>query len=213
MDGLSPTTIRQLYEHALDAPGPKTWWITRLAMYKALHRALSEYDGNEKTCLSISGSKGLGVELGLTKTKYTEVSYPDANFIDLPFESGTFDFCVSDQVLEHVEGDPQKAFSESIRVVKPGGYVCHTTCFVNGIHAAPKDFWRFTPESLRLLSDKANAESIACGGWGNREVIGLMASPLRMKPIPDDPANPIYQLALRNEPSWPIVVWIISRRH
>jgi 2-polyprenyl-3-methyl-5-hydroxy-6-metoxy-1,4-benzoquinol methylase len=45
---------------------------------------------------------------------------------------------VSDQVLEHVVGDPQTAIDETLRVLRPGGIVIHTTCFMNPIHGAPE---------------------------------------------------------------------------
>lgn len=65
--------------------------------------------------------------------------------MNLSFNDEQFDFCISDQVLENIEGNPFKAFSETARVVKKGGRVCHITCFINGIHGAPNDFWRYTP--------------------------------------------------------------------
>lgn len=40
----------------------------------------------------------------------------------LPFESNSFDLVYSTNVLEHVD-DPTKVLSESIRVLKPGGYL------------------------------------------------------------------------------------------
>jgi ubiquinone/menaquinone biosynthesis C-methylase UbiE len=41
---------------------------------------------------------------------------------DLPFEDSSFDLVYSTNVLEHVK-DPKKVISESIRVLKPGGYL------------------------------------------------------------------------------------------
>lgn len=40
----------------------------------------------------------------------------------LPFDDNAFDFIYSTNVLEHVQ-DPKKVLSESIRVLKPGGYL------------------------------------------------------------------------------------------
>jgi len=42
----------------------------------------------------------------------------------LPFENGMFDLVLSDQVFEHVI-DQKKAFSEILRVLKPGGAAIH----------------------------------------------------------------------------------------
>lgn len=41
----------------------------------------------------------------------------------IPFEENVFDFIFEDQVLEHLL-EPQNAFSEAFRVLKPGGYFC-----------------------------------------------------------------------------------------
>jgi SAM-dependent methyltransferase len=133
--------------------------------------------------------------------------------MNLGFDDEIFDFCVSDQVLEHIEGDPFLAFAETVRVLKPGGFVCHTTCFLNEVHKAPGDFWRFTVDSLKLLAKHCGLTVTLAGGWGNREVISIMRdAQLRFKKIPNDPNNPIYQLATRNEPDWPISVWIIAQK-
>jgi SAM-dependent methyltransferase len=42
----------------------------------------------------------------------------------LPFEDGTFDFCFSDQVFEHIF-DYKTTMSEIVRVLKPGGLSLH----------------------------------------------------------------------------------------
>jgi SAM-dependent methyltransferase len=214
MESLTLDTVTKLFKFAMNVPGQKTWWITRLSMYKALKNRLASEDREERNCLAISSSVEFGRNvLGLKKCTYTQANYPEQNLLSLRFPDSQFDFCISDQVLEHVEGNPFKAFSESSRVIKPGGYVCHTTCFINGIHKTPGDFWRFTPDALRLMAKEAGLEPIIIGGWGNREVMSILASPeLRYEGIPDDPNNPVYQLALKNDEDWPISVWIIARK-
>ncbi|NJK38976.1 MAG: class I SAM-dependent methyltransferase [Oscillatoriales cyanobacterium SM2_3_0] len=180
-------------------------------MYKKLQGILSEQDSPSKRCLAISHSSGLARLLGLNSISIQTSNYPECNFIDLQFENNTFDFCVSDQVLEHVEGNPYKAFEESIRVVKSGGFIAHTTCFINGIHAFPGDFWRFTPDALSLMSKSNGAEVIECGGWGNKEAWAYIEMGYRSHKIPEDPQNPIYQLAMKNDPLHPIVTWVIAK--
>jgi len=213
MYSLREQTIKELYEFALNVPGKKTWRITRLAMYRALNNALASYDSPELKCLAISKSENLARDvLGLRTAEVVRADYPEHNMIDLKFSDASFDFCISDQVLEHVEGDPFKAFSESARVIKSGGFVCHTTCLLIDIHGFPKDFWRFTPEALSLLAKNAGLIPQTIGAWGNREIMSVMQSPLRFSQIPDDPKNPIYRLAMKNEADWPIVVWIIAQK-
>ena len=52
--------------------------------------------------------------------------------------------------LEHCE-DPLAACRELHRVVRPGGVCAVTSVMWFPIHAYPHDYWRFTPEGLRLL--------------------------------------------------------------
>ena len=91
--------------------GPK---LTRYFMYKHLSK-YSEPRCEEMRVLSISHSERLGQLLGFTDEQITDVAYPDINILDLPFDDGEFDAVVSDQVLEHVEGDPQVAIDETFR--------------------------------------------------------------------------------------------------
>lgn len=67
-------------------------------------------------------------------------------------------------------------------MVRPGAFVVHTTCFINPIHGAPNDYWRFTPHALRLLFADAAT-------W-----------------------HPPHRAAIRNDPEWPIVTWIVARK-
>jgi ubiquinone/menaquinone biosynthesis C-methylase UbiE len=49
----------------------------------------------------------------------------------MPFEDNSFDFCVSDWVLEHVE-EPARHFAEVNRILRPGGSYCFRT--LNAFH-------------------------------------------------------------------------------
>ena len=71
-------------------------------------------------CLSISGSERLAAVLGMRAAKIVEARYPEHTMLALRFPDDSFDACVSDQVLEHVEGNPFDAVRESFRVVRPG---------------------------------------------------------------------------------------------
>ena len=206
-----PETLKALIKQSLTGRRG-SFHVTRLFMYKHLRDKLKDHDGPDKHCLAISHSKRLGQILGLNRCKYGEANYPEYRVDDLKLDSERFNFCVSDQVFEHVEGNPFTAFAETVRVVKPGGFVCHTTCFINPIHRVPKDFWRFTPDALALLATSARCDVIDVGGWGNREAWAMINLGYRMTPIPDDEMHPLYKLAMRNEPSWPIVTWVIARK-
>ena len=201
-----------LLDFAYAGPGPKNWHITRFAMYSALRGQLARADGPDRRCLAISGSSGLGRLLGLRQAAMEGVAYPEVSLTELPFPAGSFDAVVSDQVLEHVEGDPFGAVAESLRVLRPGGHAVHTTCFINPVHGAPSDFWRFTPQALALLGTAAGAEVLLAGGWGNRLALKLIDLGYRMRKVPENPTNPVYRLATYNEPGFPITTWVILRK-
>lgn len=208
--GFSDETIKALVAHCMkDGNG---WHITRNFMYRSLGNAFAKHDAPEKDCLVISNSEFFGRILGLKACRYTRAAYPEHNMLDLRFEDDRFDFCISDQVLEHIEGDPFTAFRETVRVVRPGGHLCHTTCLINPVHRDPSDFWRFTVDALKLLATASGCEIVLAAGWGNREAWAVERAGFRMTRIPEDPSNPIFQLAQRNDPDWPIVTWIIARK-
>ena len=185
--------------------------VTRYYMYEHLSK-FSEYRSKDFKVLSISHSEELARILGFSDQQITDVAYPEFNIFSLPFSVGEFDAVVSDQVLEHVEGDPQLAIDETFRVIKQGGIALHTTCFINPIHGAPKDYWRFTPEALRLLASK-QSEVIDVGGWGNMDAVFFADRlGLRFAPIPHARWHPAHWIATRNVDTWPIVTWVLARK-
>lgn len=184
--------------------------VTRYFMYDQLSR-YSASRSEELRVLSISHSERLGRLLGYKNNQITMAAYPDIDILNLPFEDGEFDAVVSDQVLEHVEGDPQIAIDETFRVIKRNGIALHTTCFINPIHGSPNDYWRFTPDALGLLVKKDGAV-IDVGGWGNPYVWFLVALGLRLEPIPHARWHPAHWIATKNVSSWPIVTWVLAKK-
>jgi SAM-dependent methyltransferase len=185
--------------------------ITRYYMYRSLGR-YSKPRPDSQNVLSISHSEPLALLLGFRAEQIKDASYPEYNVMNLPFCDGEFDAVVSDQVLEHVEGNPQLAMAELFRVLKPGGLSLHTTCFINPIHDCPCDYWRYTPAALRLLAER-HGETIEADGWGNAMVWPFAFMGLRSEPIPNAPWHPAHWLANKNDKSWPIVTWILSRKN
>jgi ubiquinone/menaquinone biosynthesis C-methylase UbiE len=101
--------------------------------------------------LSISGSSYLCGVLKISAQLVVEADYPDHNVLYLSYEPDQFDMVLFDQVLEHVEGNPQQAIDELYRVLKPGGLLICATVLVYPIHGYPSNYWRFTPEGLKLM--------------------------------------------------------------
>lgn len=190
------------------ATGPH---LARYGMYQQLADVVSPAGGRH---LAISGSIGLCELLGLTG-EIESADYPDHTLVDLPFPDGQFDSVVSDQVLEHLEGDPQQAFSESARVLRPGGLAIHTTCLVNPVHVAPGsfgDFWRFTPEGLRLLAEAAGLDVVAVGGHGNLFIVAMIWAGVQYTPVPHNPRHPLHWIASKNNAEWPVTTWVVASK-
>jgi len=143
----------------------------------------------------------------------TETQYPDVNMLSLPYADSTFDVVISDQVLEHIEGDPYQAVEESRRVLKPEGIAIHTSVCIHPIHWGPKDMWRFTPDGLRYLC-RNFSQIVICGSWGNRwaHALFFLYDGTRDWKVPVFHWHPIRILASRNDPAFPLTVWIIARK-
>lgn len=75
----------------------------------------------------------------------------------LPFDDASFDFVMSQEVIEHVR-EPFRAVAEMRRVMKPGGLLYCQTPFVIGFHPEPSDYWRFTVEGIQALVEQAGLE-------------------------------------------------------
>jgi SAM-dependent methyltransferase len=184
--------------------------ITRFFMYRHLAR-FRQFPKADAKVLTISHSDRLCEVLGLDRKSATEANYPAVSMLSLPYPDSSFDYVVSDQVLEHVEGDPQRAIDETLRVLRPGGLAIHATCFMNPIHGAPGDFWRFTPAALRFLCRRFSGV-IECGGWGNPYVWVVVWLGLRFDGVPEASWHPVHRLATLNHADWPIVTWVIARK-
>jgi SAM-dependent methyltransferase len=186
--------------------------LTRYAMYQALATAVGDGPGSvPRRVLSISHSEPLCDVVGWTDVDIVPADFPDVSLLDLPYPDGSFDALVSDQVLEHVEGNPQVAIDESARVLAPGGTMIHTTCFMNPRHDA-KDMWRFTPDALELLARNAGLDILAVDGWGNFSSVLACKIGFRNLPIPDAAWNPVHKLATRTHPDWMISTWLVARK-
>lgn len=185
--------------------------ITRYSMYRQLADVGRRLPLRSGRVLAVSHSVNLVELMGLQATEVVEANYPDYTMLSLPFADESFDFVVSDQVLEHVEGNPERAMQECHRVLRPGGVAVHTTCLINPIHGAPRDFWRFTPDGLRWLH-RDWGSIVACDGWGNFDAWRVIRDGLRLDGVPEATWHPFHRLATRNEARWPITVWIVATK-
>ncbi|MDO8733460.1 MAG: methyltransferase domain-containing protein [Actinomycetota bacterium] len=100
----------------------------------------------------------LAVDVGSGNTRLMDgivnvdlMPYPNVDVVTsvdgLPFADDSIDLLFSIAVLEHVP-DPHAAIAELVRVLKPGGQAYVFVPFIQGFHAAPYDFQRFTRPGL-----------------------------------------------------------------
>lgn len=194
-------------------------YFTRYEMYKKIFSALDlPLRGN---ILGVSGLKFWRGSKHYTPpfpliaddAVVTEAHYPDVRMEALPYADNMFDVVIADQVIEHIEGDVQKAIEETRRVLKIGGIAIIATVFIQPIHWGPKDMWRFSPDALRYLC-RSFSEVIQCEGWGNRwaHAIFFLYPKSRTWQIPERKWSIRHLLATMNDDRYPQVTWIIARK-
>lgn len=79
--------------------------------------------------------------------------------LSLPFANGSFDTILSSDVIEHLP-DPQLAFAEMGRLLKPGGVLLLNTPFLYMLHEIPYDYYRFTRYAIHRLLEANGMEII-----------------------------------------------------
>jgi SAM-dependent methyltransferase len=102
-------------------------------------------------------------------TKIFATDYPEVDIHNLPYNDDSYDYVFSDQVLEHVR-KPWVAIQEVQRVLKPMGLTVLTTCLLNAVHGVPHDYWRFTPDGLKVLCEDFS-KIHSCDGMGDLELV------------------------------------------
>jgi SAM-dependent methyltransferase len=193
----------------------KRWDFSRNGMYCQIEdfvkaQASVSLSGS---VLSISHSQTLIDCLGIKASEQVEANYPDENILNLPFADNRFDWVLSDQVFEHIVGDPQRAMDESLRVLKPGGQLLHTTCFLTPYHGCEgelEDFWRFSPNGLAYLARSAN--KIHADGCGHPLPNLLTSFGLAFEPTPSARWHPLNRLSRLKSRGHNALVWVYAQK-
>ena len=88
---------------------------------------------------------------------YTGLDMQDGKNVDvvasghkIPFEDESFDCVITADTLEH-DDDPFQTAREMMRVLRPGGHAIVIAPFQWPVHNFPSDYFRYTPEGLKLL--------------------------------------------------------------
>ena len=140
-----------------------------------------------RKCLQIGVFEGEGGKFGPNWVSVDK--YDQRDFIDyhddinaLHFADDTFDALYCNAILEHVP-EPTRAIAEFLRVLKPGGSAWVEVPMTYPYHEAPKDYWRVTPDGLRLWM--AKFDEVACGiSYLTRSPLACGAYFLGRKPTP-----------------------------
>ncbi len=92
--------------------------------------------------------------------------YPGVDIVcdlhQIPLGDNSVDYIISIATLEHVK-HPQKVVEEIYRILKPSGEVCCYIPFIQGVHAAPNDFTRYTPDGLATLFARFSDRKVCIG--------------------------------------------------
>ena len=72
---------------------------------------------------------------------------------DLPFGKSVYDSVIMQAVVEHLHS-PSIAIKEAFRVLKKGGYLYLEVPFLQGYHADPHDYQRYTLNGLEKLTER-----------------------------------------------------------
>jgi SAM-dependent methyltransferase len=115
-----------------------------------------------KKCLQIGVRGQKYAPHWISVDKYDKSPVIDFNYDihDLPYKEGEFDIVVCKAVLEHVE-DMWGASKELVRVLRSGGKIWIEIPFNQPYHPSPGDFWRVTPDGMKLLMK--GCKDIWCG--------------------------------------------------
>lgn len=84
-----------------------------------------------------------------------------ANVEELPWPDGHFGTVLALSTFEHVQRF-WRGLDEVYRVLRPDGALLIACPFHFHIHAYPNDYWRFTPEALKLLLERYPSKLV---GW------------------------------------------------
>jgi SAM-dependent methyltransferase len=185
--------------------------LTRFLQYESLGNLDLALGRNGNLVASISGSERLCKKMGFDASCIVKLDHPAYDIRNLPFPDSYFDVCVADQVLEHVDSEPNRVFREVSRVLKPGGVFVNATVMTYPIHYGPKDMWRFTPDGLEHLFTSNEFEIVTRGSWGGCASVILLALGQAMLPVPVWKAHPLRKIAESNGANWPIVIWAVGR--
>ncbi|WP_020596176.1 class I SAM-dependent methyltransferase [Spirosoma panaciterrae] len=89
---------------------------------------------------------------------------------DMPFEDASYDFVLSNQMLEHVRY-PERVIAEMSRILKPGGLLFLTAPQTWEEHEVPHDYHRFTQYAMKAYAAEYGFEVLEIKPQGGRFIV------------------------------------------
>jgi ubiquinone/menaquinone biosynthesis C-methylase UbiE len=152
--------VRRLKKTDLERKPNK--WLAALPQFKTAESLLDIACGMgyDSIAWARCGKKVTGIDFNtgllteaarLAANEGLEIEFTAANATQLPFENGTFDFCISENLFEHVP-NWQQIVSEANRVLREGGVffvrtsnrICPFTYEINHMY-----FYPWLPEAIK----------------------------------------------------------------
>lgn len=162
---------------------PTPWFIlqyrrssTKIRSQRDRDRVFTEFLASTSgECLQIAVKDEMRQKFGPNWTsvdKYDHSAvidrHDDVEALDFPDE--TFNAVVCWSVLEHVP-HPHRAIAELHRVLKPGGQIWVQLPFLFPYHADPNDYWRVTPNGLRIWMEDFQEIECGCDYWARIPIV------------------------------------------
>jgi len=164
-----------------------------------IERYLAALPRSQMDALEVSGN----AHGGAGWRSHATLAFPSFDLCQPPDPLPQADVVFCEQVLEHVR-DPWRAARTLHDLLRPGGRLIVSTPFLIRIHPEPTDYWRFTPDGLRVLLEQAGFRVGAVKKWGNLSC--LVANTSFWFPY-----VPLICL-LGNRERLPLVVWTVAER-
>jgi len=153
------------------------WLISPVFSFKKdSYKRLMNYVKNDETTIILNiGAGPFKLEenfINVDITPYTNVNII-ADATQLPFKNNSVDAIVNIVILEHVP-EPEKVVDEMYRVIKKGGVIYTHVPFMQGFHASPHDYTRWTSFGISQLHRNFNEIEHGVGGGPTSSLVWIL---------------------------------------
>jgi len=187
--------------------------ITRLSFEKTLIPLLK--NTRQGIILDV-GAKNSPYLPFIKHSKYLRLDISNKNHPDIvcdlhkiEWQDNYFDTIIATEVLEHLY-DPRQALDEILRIMKPGGKLFITTRFIYKYHPDPKDFYRYTKDSLAYLLKKFS--NVKIYPHGNRLLVLWQFLCSGKLEYILTPLNPLVNLLNTPDPLFPLGYVVTAKK-